>query len=269
MSLSAYLWRDLIELRQSRTGVALGAVFVLLAGGFTAAYLSTGSMTPVYAVLFFGSPFLFPAIGLSVTVLSLAQHRESGSMRVLLTVPGRRWALVVATFLSRSIAVLAGFALIAVVVVLLESFGAGSRQFGFGLVSLSSLLTLSTVGVGVLISTIATTQRHALFVTVAYYTVAVVGWSVFFPQSPDQLLQATTGGAITTSTTQSILVAAPGNAYLVLFQLLGTDSGFVTTIGSLFGTPTPSATSGLISLLSWVAVPVVVATGYLEQVEIR
>ncbi|MEZ3142705.1 ABC transporter permease subunit [Halobaculum sp. MBLA0143] len=268
MSLSAYLWRDLLEVRHSRVGSSTAAVFVLLAGGFVAVFGVTGSITPVYAVLFFASPFLFPAVGLLTTALSLARHRESGSIRVLLTVPGRRRTAVVATFLSRAVVVTAGFLLIAAAVAGIELIGSVNRQFGLGLVSLSWLLTLSGVGVGTLISTIATSQRQALFAAVAYYVIVVVWWCVFFPQSPDRVVQLLVGEALGPATTQPLMMVSPANAYLVLFQLLGSDGGFVATIGSLFGTPIPDPLPGLAVLVCWTTVPVVVAAGWLERSEV-
>lgn len=268
MSLSAYLWRDLLEVRHSRVGSSVATVFVLLAGGFVAMFGVTGSVTPVYAVLFFVSPFLFPAVGLLTTALSLARHRESGSLRVLLTVPGRRRAAVVATFLSRAAVVTAGFLLIAATVVGIELTGDVTRQFGLSLVSLSWLLTLSGVGVGTLVSTVAASQRQALFAAVAYYVVVVVWWCVFFPQSPDQVLQMLAGEPIGPAVTQPLMIVSPANAYLVLFQVLGSDGGFVATIGSLFGTPIPDPLPGAAVLLCWTVVPVAVAAALMERSEV-
>jgi len=268
VSLSAYLWRDLLEIRHSRVGSSIAAVFVLLAGGFVAAFGITGSITPVYAVLTFVSPFLFPAVGLLAAALSLARHRESGSLRVLLTVPGRRRTAVVATFLSRAAVVTAGFLLIAAVVVGIELAGSVTRQYGLGLVSLSWLLTLSGVGVGTLISTIAPSQRQALFAAIAYYVVAVVWWSVYNPQSPDQILQMLAGETVGPAVTQPLMIVSPPNAYIVLFQVLGSDGGFLTVIASLFGTPIPRPLPAVIVLLCWTVVPVVVAANSMERSEV-
>lgn len=197
---------------------------------------------------------------------AVAAPRESGALRVLLTSPGPRRHVVVGAACSRGLFVLGGVGLVGATTFLVGAVSDGPLGVNPWFVALAALLALSGVGIGTLVSTVAATQRWAFLGSVAVYLLLGVGWSAYFPWSPEWLLGAIAGEPLPTSVVQPLLLVAPGNAYLAGMSLTG-ERAYLETVASLLGAPVPSPAAAIAVLVGWAVVPVVAAAAWLERVD--
>jgi ABC-2 type transport system permease protein len=111
-----------------------------------------------------------PLLALVVSYAGIAGERDSGSMKLLLSLPHAREDVVFGKFLGRatamSVAVFVGFLLPGVVLALLVPFEA-VKYLGY-VVFVASLSTVF-VAIGIGMSALASTQRRALAAALAFY----------------------------------------------------------------------------------------------------
>ena len=192
MSLIAIAEKDLQDTVRSRGMIALVALFSLLVAVFAYLVRPEGEGADEFAtevlLSFFVGPFLvttlIPLVAVVVGYNAVSGERESGSLKLLLSLPHSRADVVFGKVLGRgaalSLAVLAGFLLPAVVLVIVPvSFNVGSY---LGYTVFAAILGVVFVAIAVGCSAAATTQRQALIGGVAIYVLFVLFWSALTGQ---------------------------------------------------------------------------------------
>jgi len=120
-----------------------------------------------------------PITALVAGYLSIAGERESGSLRVLLSLPPSRRDVLVGKFLARSGIVVGGillaFLLGAVASVLL--YGELPLDTVVGTAALTAVLGITFVGIAVGISAATSSRSRAVTVAVLFFVVTVVLWT--------------------------------------------------------------------------------------------
>ena len=174
MSWMAVAEKDFRDAIRSRLLIALTLLFALFAGG--AAFFVTeidqpggpfvGEVTTILITGLTAATAVFiPIVAIAAAYRSLAGERESGSLKVLLSLPNSRADIVVGKFLGRSgvvsIALLIGFAVgLVVTAALADAFSPGEYLVYVG-VSLLFAFVFVSITVGVSAFT-ASTFRSAL-----------------------------------------------------------------------------------------------------------
>ena len=175
MSWAAVAEKDFRDAIRSRLLIALTLLFALFAGG--AAFFVTeidqpggpfvGEVTTILLItgLTAATAVFIPIVAIAAAYRSLAGERESGSLKVLLSLPNSRADIVVGKFLGRSgvvsIALLIGFAVgLVVTAALADAFSPGEYLVYVG-VSLLFAFVFVSITVGVSAFT-ASTFRSAL-----------------------------------------------------------------------------------------------------------
>lgn len=201
---------------------------------------------------------IVPLVGLLIAYHSITAERESGSLRVLLSLPPSRRAIVAGKLLGRgAVVVLAG-----VVAVLLMSVVGGLLHGTLPVGSVLALggsvtlLGLSFVGVAIGVSAAVSTRGRAMAVTVGFYTVAVLFWNLLLQavQFAGVRLGVLTAGA-TPVWLRALSVLPPNKAFPRAFS--GLQEG--TLVG---GSLVTSAALALVVMVAWVVLPPVL--GYLR-----
>jgi ABC-2 type transport system permease protein len=196
MTLESVARKDFRDALRSRWLLGLTLFFALLIGGSTALFygvLLSGSGANSETLFGLstapGGTFSFSYAGMLGFVLalialvtahgSLIDERESGTIKLLLSLPNSRRDVVFGKFLGRSLVViismLAGFVL-AFFAMLLTGGQVMYTSF-VGQIALSGLLATAFVSIGVWLSATSTSQRQALFSTVGLYFIFAVLWS--------------------------------------------------------------------------------------------
>ena len=152
MSTATVAWKDFEDAIRSRVLIALAVVFVLFTVGGTylfaevIGFAAAGNAPPVVSLIFslLGPIVVFvPLIGVMTGYKSVVGERESGQMKLLLSLPHTRRDVVFGKLLGRvavlAVAIVAGFAAAAgMAVVLYNSFPVVDY----------TLFTLATVALG-------------------------------------------------------------------------------------------------------------------------
>ncbi|EMA65986.1 ABC transporter [Halorubrum aidingense JCM 13560] len=199
MSLVAIAEKDFQDTVRSRGMLILVALFSLLVAVF-AAVLRPGGPSGEFATEFLLSfavgPFLVttlvPLVGVVVGYNAVSGERESGSLKLLLSLPHSRADVVFGKVVGRgaalSLAVFTGFLLPAVVLIALSqlgqlsTFNAGAY---LGYTVFAAVLGVVFVAIAVGCSAAATTQRQALIGGVSIYVLFVLLWGAVTGQFLD------------------------------------------------------------------------------------
>ena len=185
MSLPAIARKDFQETVRSRGMIALVALFSLLVAAFAFAVRPTGGneqfATELLLSVFIG-PFLVttlvPLVGVVVGYNAVSGERESGSLKLLLSLPHSRADVVFGKVVGRgaalALAVFAGFLLPALVLIAAPvAFNAGAF---LGYTVFAAVLGVVFVAIAVGCSAASSTQRRALIGGVAIYVLFVLLW---------------------------------------------------------------------------------------------
>ncbi|MBL7033779.1 MAG: ABC transporter permease [Candidatus Delongbacteria bacterium] len=128
---------------------------------------------------------LLTMITLFLTAMNIVREREIGTMEQLQVTPIRGWELILGKVLPF---VLLGFLLLNVGILAVQLIFAIPMQGSLLLLYLMSLLfMLSTLGLGILISTLAHTQQQAMFIAwfFSIFTILLSGFFIPIENMPD------------------------------------------------------------------------------------
>ena len=204
MSLPAIAEKDFQDTVRSRGMLILVALFSLLVAVFAIVVRPTGEGGEQFAtevlLQFFVGPLLVtilvPLVGVVVGYNAVSGERESGSLKLLLSLPHSRADVVFGKVLGRgaalSFAVFAGFLLPGLVLFVLSQTGAlATFNVGafLGYTVFAAILGVVFVAIAIGCSAAAATQRRALIGGVAIFVLFVVLWSFV----TGQLLDAASG----------------------------------------------------------------------------
>ncbi|WP_410766143.1 ABC transporter permease [Haloferax sp. DFSO60] len=196
MTLESVARKDFRDAIRSRWLAGLTMFFALLIGGSTALFYGvlfegagansealfglTSTMPGLFSFSYAGMlGFVLALIALVTAHGALIDERESGTLKLLLSLPNSRQDVVLGKYLGRtlvvSISMLVGF------VVALVAMAATGTQIQFvsylGQVALSGLLVASFVSIGVWLSATSESQRQALFGTIGIYFIFSILWA--------------------------------------------------------------------------------------------
>ncbi|MFC6835575.1 ABC transporter permease [Halomarina ordinaria] len=189
MSLAAVIRKDVRDAARSGSLLAVTLLFVLVAGFWAAIqhvppmYGESDVPTSTLALLnSMGQPMAFfvPLLGLGIAYDSIVGERDSGSIRLALSLPNTRREVVLGKFIGRSAvltaAILTGYAVVAVIALLTyESFAVGE----FVLYTLLTVLYGAVyVAIGIGFSSVMRSQPAALAGATGLYVLFQLGWDV-------------------------------------------------------------------------------------------
>lgn len=198
MSVLAVARKDFEDAIRSRWLVGLTLLFVLLFAGTAYLFrpaegetLEANVILSLFGQLFVGT--LIPLIGLVVGYNAISGERESGSLKLLLSLPHSRIDVVFGKVLGRAAAlgaaILVGFVLPAVVLAIGPLELDPLAYVGYTLLVVAFAAVFVSIGVG--FSAAATTQRRALagaiglyFLFVPLWNAATGGFMLMFAQFP-------------------------------------------------------------------------------------
>ncbi|PSQ45323.1 ABC transporter permease [Halobacteriales archaeon SW_6_65_15] len=180
-----------------------------------------------------GTSVLVPLIAIVVAYASITQERESGSLKLLLSLPHSREDVVFGKVLGRAgvltLPIVIGF-VVAGVLILLTSLEFQPANFAlFAL--LTVLLGLVFVGLSVGISAAASTGRRAMVAVTGIFIWFVVLWNSFANQTVNALnkyVGLSTQGEI--QTTLFLKLLNPTQAYKTLIDAFLMDSALQSRI---------------------------------------
>jgi ABC-2 type transport system permease protein len=192
MSLIAVANKDFQDTVRSRGMALLVALFSLLVAAFAYVVRPQGEGADEFAtevlLSFFVGPYLVttlvPLVGLVVGYNAVSGERESGSLKLLLSLPHSRADVVFGKVVGRgaalSLAVFAGFLLPAVVLIAAPvSFNPGAY---LGFTVFAAVLGVVFVAIAVGCSAAAATGRQALIAAIGVYVLFVLFWGVLTGQ---------------------------------------------------------------------------------------
>lgn len=198
MSVLAVARKDFEDAIRSRWLVGLTLLFVLLFAGTAYLFrpaegetLEASVILSLFGQLFVGT--LIPLIGLVVGYNAISGERESGSLKLLLSLPHSRIDVVFGKVLGRAAAlgaaILVGFVLPAIVLAIGPLELDPLAYVGYTLLVVAFSAVFVSIGVG--FSAAATTQRRALagaiglyFLFVPLWNAATGGFMLMFAQFP-------------------------------------------------------------------------------------
>jgi ABC-2 type transport system permease protein len=120
-----------------------------------------------------------PIVALVAAYLSVAGERESGTLRILLSLPPSRRDVVLGKFLARAALVVASILLAFAlgVVASLLVYGTVPLDVAVGTAGLTCLLGVSFVGIAVGVSASVGSRARAVALAVGFFVLTVVLWS--------------------------------------------------------------------------------------------
>ena len=187
MSLPAVARKDFQETVRSRGMIVLVALFSLLVSAFAFTVRPTAEneqfATEVLLSFLVGPvlvTYLVPLVGVVVGYNAVSGERESGSLKLLLSLPHSRADVVFGKVVGRgaalALAVFAGFLLpAAVLIVAPVTFNAGAF---LGYTVFAAALGVVFVAISVGCSTASSTQLRALIASIGVYVLFVLLWGV-------------------------------------------------------------------------------------------
>jgi ABC-2 type transport system permease protein len=185
MSFVTVAKKDLRDSIRSRWLWVLTVLFVLFTAGIAYAFSvleegAEGDLTTLELLFFLQSPssLLIPIIALVISYKAVVGERDSGSLKVLLSLPHTRGDMVLGKVLGRSaslgVAVTIGFVTALIVVFWrYAEFDAGAYALFF-LITLLFALTFVAVGVGM--SSLVSTGSRALAAAIGFWVVFEFLW---------------------------------------------------------------------------------------------
>ena len=262
MSWTAVARKDFQDSIRVRWFWALAALFVIFAGG--AAYLfaeviqTSGQATGLEFIVLLSSAtgLLVPIIGLMLGYKTIAGERESGSLKLLLSLPHTRAEVVAGKLVGRSavisVAILIGYAVaVAIGLALFAEFAVVDFLI---FTALSILLGFAWIGISLGLSTATASTSRAAAIAFGFWMVFEFLWSLVV----SLLVWASngfSGGLFITSMPDWAMflnvlppTASFSNANGVISEVLGAS-----------GENTPWFTEpwfGLVVLVAWIVVPV-------------
>ena len=258
MSIETIARKDLADASRSKVLWAVIILVLLSTAGVTGLIAATADM-PAQDV--FGFAFQLAATTLPIIALVLAKgaitsERESGSLRVLLSLPPSRSDIFVGKLLGRTVLMLTA-TLVAGLATGLIVFALLGVEIGIlvPFVGFLGLMGIVFVAIGVGVSAASTTDSRATAIAVGVYIVLVTLWNLI-----ERIIQF---GSIELG----LMEAGSQPAWLQLVGLLppndAATAAFRATVeGRLFGTdPFTSVWLPVCLLLVWFVFPV--AGGYL------
>jgi ABC-2 type transport system permease protein len=277
MSWVAVTKKDFQDAARSRWLWALSVLFVLFAAGMAYLYSEIFASAPanelnVLGLLFFlltPASLLVPIIGLMISYKSVVGERESGSIKLLLSLPHTRRDMVLGKLLGRTasvaVAIAIGFAVAAAVAVV--QYGGLDPVAYVLFVLLTMFFALVYISIGVGFSTLFASASRALagaiglfvlleivwdFVPlVLYYFVNGLSMEGYFPQPPEWV--------------QFLGVLAPSQGYSSAVNALLPENPQASLGGAAAQAPDAFYLQdwfGLVVLLFWLIVPITL--GYLR-----
>lgn len=259
MSVGAIARKDIADAGRSQALWALTAVIVVFTAGLTGLI---GLQTDQPVVEVFEISFQLVAVGLPIVALFVAKgalsgERESGSLRVLLSLPPSRRDILFGKFVGRTalllIATLVGAATTGVIV--LGLFDSGLELL-VPFIGFLGLMGVTFIAIGIGISAASGSDGRATAFSVGVYMIFVAFWSLIqnairFGATELGLAEANSQPAWL----QFIDIVAPNQAAIAAYEHATT--GNLLTIDPLASTWLPT-----LVMLGWVVVPVV--CGYLR-----
>ncbi|PSP54869.1 ABC transporter permease [Halobacteriales archaeon QS_1_67_19] len=232
-----------------------------------------------------GTSILIPLIAVVVGYTSITQERESGSLKLLLSLPHSREDVVFGKVLGRSgvlvLPIALGFA-VALLVLLFTSLSLKLANFLI-FAGLTALLGLVFVGLAVGISAAATTGRRAMVAAVGLFIWFVVLWNSFANQVVNALNKYV---GISTATqyqaTLFIKLLNPTQAYKTLVDSFLMESALRSRVfmfgifrrqqvAEVFGDSLPVYLSDpfvAVYLLAWLFVPVAIGLWVFDDADL-
>jgi ABC-2 type transport system permease protein len=229
-------------------------------------------------------------IALSTSYGSITGERETGSIKLLLSLPNSRLDAMVGKFLGRSAVVVAallvGFLLVFVVLI-----ATGTRlELGSFVpqVALTALLGMAFVSIGLGISALASSNREATLATMGLYLVFAVLWgsvSEGIPKLINYVAEQAGMGAVSVATRVQIGVFLkylnPLKAYETLAaqlyygavqaRLVSATFGEQNALGPILQESIPFYFSGwflFVILVAWIVLPVAVGYWAFERADL-
>ncbi|ELZ42400.1 ABC transporter [Halorubrum californiense DSM 19288] len=260
MSVRTVARKDLADAGRSKALWAVSLAVVLFTAGITAAAATTVDEP---ASVLFGQVFQITVVALPIIALFVAKgaitgERESGSLRVLLSLPPSRRDILFGKLIGRTalmlVATVIGAVATGVVIVTLLGDGLALLvPFMFFL----GLMGMAFVGIGVGISAVSASDGRATALTVGAYLVLVALWNL--------ILRVIQAGAVEFGLVESgsqpawlqfIGIFPPSRAASTAFQTVASG-------GQIFAAdPFASVWFPTLILLVWIVVPVL--GGYLR-----
>ena len=259
MSVRTVARKDLADAGRSKALWALISVVVLFTAGITG---MLGAATDQPAGEVFGLAFQLVVFALPIVALFLGKgaitgERESGSLRVLLSLPPSRRDILLGKFFGRTalmlVATLVGGVATGLVVVGL--LGGGLELLGPFMLSLG-LMGMAFVAIGLGISAVSASDGRATAFAVAVYLVLVATWDLVETglQAGAAELGLVEAGS-QPAWLQFIGVLPPNQAAIAAYETAVSGDAFAADPFASVWLPT-------LVLLAWLVVPV--AAGYLR-----
>lgn len=270
MTWRAVARKDFRDAVRARTLWAVSALFVLLAGGIAVAYATfdevSGGDPTALGVMFFVASVVGTFISLAAILVcykAIAGERESGTIKILLSLPHSRRDVVLGKLLGRTavLAIPAALALVIGVVIAGALIGDFAPVATLAFAAVALLFAFAYVGIMVGISGLTGSTARAAAMAVGFFVVFELLWDIVslglafvangfvFPDSPaafpDWLFlvnQVPPSSSFVTSLT-AVIPDAPGAA-------AGGQSA--AQVDAFFGTPW----IGVVALVFWATVPV-------------
>ncbi len=292
MSWQAVAEKDFRDAIRSRLLLALTVLFVLFAGG--SAYFAAqirpppqvqfgGELTTLALIGGLTGPVsvFIPIVAIAAAYRAIAGERQSGSLKLLLSLPNSRQDVLVGKFLGRagvvSAALLVGFGVgLFVVATLAEEFSA-LEYLAFVFVSL--LLAFVFVSVAVGVSAFTTSTSRAAYGAFGIFVVFQFLWNVLvagfvyvgngfgFPGPEEDFPEWLRTGA------EFLTILDPTAAYQqgvswVGRQLAENANGQAQAAGATDGPFYVQDWFGFVVLLFWIAVPLLIGYWRFQQVDL-
>jgi len=278
MSFVTVAKKEFQDSARSRWLWVVTVLFVLFAAGVT--YYNTGitgsedpSTVGLLFSMLFPATLFIPIIGLMVGYKAVVGERESGTLKLMLSLPHKRGDVVVGKFLGRSLSltvgIVIGFAVAILVFVTQTTSFDVVAYLSFLLLSLLYGLVFVSIGVGIS-SLIATSSRAIGLAIFAYIMLVFPNLWAFIPT----ILRWVTNGFSLDLTTEP-----PGWAQF--FSVLSANSGFSSASRALIDFESLSGVAqetpdefylqdwfGLVVLLAWLIIPLALCYVRFERADL-
>lgn len=260
MSVRTIARKDLADAGRSKALWAVTLLVVLFTAGITglAGATTEEPVETVFQLAFQLAVVTLPIVALILAKGAITAERESGSLRVLLSLPPSRRDILLGKFIGRTalmlVATLAGGTVTGVVVMSL--FGRGLEFLALFIVVLG-LMGAAFVSIGIGISAASASDSRATVIAVGIYIIFVTLWN---------LIQ---GGIVEAATALGLVKAGGQPAWLQFINMLPPNQAAVAAYqsavsgGRVFAAdPFASVWFPVLLLFGWMVAPVV--GGYVQ-----